>query len=243
MKRHFIPVRHERHCFLHTFSRTILVYFRHKLWLECEYLHSGFYLWPFPDNPSGLGRVWSQFLISQWSAPSWKAVVLKQAPTPQTLFVQSLIILAWELHRMPVGADALLPLLLVSQSICPGCHPQLKSVKRRPEGRLCFARAYSDWPLSRSSTGAAQTRCVFVLAWLMQVAQVRKSRRLGGAGHGQVEWIEGSNSKQMCYKMAVTTDDIQTGIRLEELNKHCFILCVHALKDNMLFYFHHTNSK
>lgn len=130
MKRHFMPVGHERHCFLHTFSRTL--YYISIV---------DFYLWPFPDNPSGLGRVWSQFLISQWSAPSWKAVVLKQAPTPQTLFPQSLIILAWELHRLLVGADALLPLLLLSQSICPGCHPQLKSVKILPEGRLRFVRA------------------------------------------------------------------------------------------------------
>lgn len=97
-----------------------------------------FYLWPFPDNPSGLGRVRAQFLISQWSAPSWKAVVLKQTPTPQTLSAQSLVILARELERLLVGAAALLPLLLVSQPICPGRHPQPKSVKIRPQWKLCF---------------------------------------------------------------------------------------------------------
>lgn len=53
-----------------------------------------FYLWPFPDDLPALERVRSQFLISQRFAPSREAVVLKQASTPETLFPQSLIILA-----------------------------------------------------------------------------------------------------------------------------------------------------
>lgn len=59
IERHFLPVRHERHCFLHTFTRTILVYFRHKLVMEREYLHSGFLPLAFSRQPlwSWLSRV------------------------------------------------------------------------------------------------------------------------------------------------------------------------------------------
>lgn len=110
-------------------------------------------------------------------------------------------------------------------------------------GRISLRPSLVWLTASCSSTSVAQTRSVFVAASLMQVAQVRKSCCLGGAGHRQVGSIAGSNYKQMCNKRAVTTGDIQTRIRLEEWNNHCFILCVHALKDNTLPCFHHTYRK
>ena len=101
-------------------------------WKLCICLVVASHLWSFPNDTPGLAWVWSQLIVAQWFVLSWKAVVLKQTSSLQTLLAQRLIILLGELHCTLVGASALFPLLLMGQSICHGSHPLLLAGCRGP---------------------------------------------------------------------------------------------------------------
>lgn len=168
-------------------------------WFHCFmfFFSVSSYLWPLPNHTPGLGWVWSQFTVAQGSNLCWKAAVLKQTTTLQTLLAQSFIILLGEPHCMLFGANALLPVLLTGQSICCGCHPHLSIVQYldSPDGGLGFPLLWAElsWFVSWSSTSWTPSRRVFVPASFIAATGDGKTgwdHRQGGASNGQLRQTE-----------------------------------------------------
>lgn len=209
--RHFICVRGESRCFFHTAPITLLVHFGLRLWLD--------YGWFLP-------LAFSRRLLWPWTST---------VPALHTPGICS---------QLESGR----PQTSVHSSDTPSAEPHNPGPRTSPRACWCRCLAPSSagepvgppWMSSSPDecndttrteiavSDATQTRCFPVPTWLIQVDEDNWE------GPGQVEWIDGGDLKQMCNTMTATAHEIQTRIRLEQLNTHCFIFC--ACVKRQLYY-------